>query len=270
MRLGSMWRAVAVGLICVVAGACGGQSAVDDPAGDQPTTTTPPASPAPSTPPPTVARPEPVYVDGVPQVMATPTRSAAGTRVELEGFGFTGDPWQTPGGDLWLTDLREEGECVVLAQAENDLQVTSDGHLTGSFVVPSRGDCRFSTGEVILGIGHYRIAYQCTACHIGTLTMILPGESMEEPTGTRCEDTVVFAVQSFADEIHADGLACEEATSFVRDHARDWTPEDGPAQADAAGFSCDRTGRSEDSYPYLGRVNYRCTRGSDAISFTRQ
>jgi hypothetical protein len=216
------------------------------------------------------ARAEPVYVDGVPQVVATPSRAPAGTRVQLDGYGFVGDPWQAGPEYLALTDLSQYGECVVFARADHDLTVTTDGHLSGHFVVPAEGECRYAPGRInFAGASHrYVIEYGCPTCRIGTFTVILPGESMEEPTGTACVVTVSFGVQNFADQVYADGLSCEEAESFLHDHAGSLRPVTGPAHLDAGGFSCDRTGQSDAALP--PRANYRCTRGSESIWFNRQ
>jgi len=208
----------------------------------------------------------PVYVNGVPQVTATPSRGVAGTRVRLEGYGFADTRWRRGADDLWLTDTRGESDCLVVAPAEHDVTVTADGHLSGTFVVPARGACRFGAGEVDTGPLEYEISYQCTDCHIGTFTVILPGESTEEPTGARCRDNVVYGVQNLADEIYAEGLSCPEAVLFVRDQAGSWQPPDGPAHVEADGFSCDRTGRSDGLPP---RANYRCNRGAQTIWLVR-
>ncbi len=262
----------------VVASACGsgdGSNGAGGTSPDQGPTTTAAApvetvTTGPSQPPTTVASREPVYRDGVPQVTASPTRAPAGTRVRLDGYGFTGDPWQDGGGYLALSDPRDLGECVVFAEADHDLTVTPDGHLSGSFVVPAKGVCRHSTGEVHLGAGgRYDIELRCATCRIGTFTVILPGESMEEPTGMRCgEMTVNFSVQNFASDIYADGVTCGEAQFFLRDHARPLQPPADAAHFDADGFSCDRTGRSDAALP--PRANYKCTRGAQYIYFIRQ
>jgi hypothetical protein len=211
---------------------------------------------------------EPVYVDGVAQVTASPTRGQAGTRVRLDGYGFTGDPWQTGGGTLWLVDARPEADCLAIAEAENDLGITADGHLSGTFVVPVRGGCRFGAGEIDTGPLAYDIAFQCSDCRIGSFNVILAGESMEEPAGTPCEGNVVFGVQNFADEIYADGLSCDEAVDFIRDHAAPLRAVTGPAHVEGGGFACDRTGQSEAALP--PRANYKCTgAGSRTIWFLR-
>jgi len=198
-------------------------------------------------------------------VKLTPTRAPVGTTVEVEGYGFTGEPWQTAGGPLWLSGT---SACGLFAPADHDLRVSGDGHLTGSFVVPEKGECRFETapGEVTIGGGRFHLAFQCTACHIGSFTVILAGESMEEPTGTECAPVNFGGGENVAAEVFADGLPCAEAESFIRDNAGPWGPDQGPAHMDADGFACDRTGYSD---RYLPRANYKCTTGAATIWFNR-
>jgi hypothetical protein len=195
----------------------------------------------------------------------TPTRAPAGARVRIEGDGYVGDPWRTGGGDVWLTELPGQGGCGLVARADNDLQVDAGGHLSGGFVVPATGMCPTGGSELNTGPLRYDIAYQCPDCHLGPFTVILAGESAEEPTGQACP-TVAFGVQNVASDIYANGLTCEDAESFLRAHAAPWGPENGPAHADADGFSCDRTGQSD---IHLPRANYKCTRDSQILSFIR-
>lgn len=267
----------AVGLL---GGACEGETTRDEagvarpstteaPGREEPTTSAPatPISTAPpsTTPPTTVAGRGAVYVNGIPQVTVTPSRAPVGTTVEVEGYGFTGEPWQTAGGPLWLSGT--DG-CGLFAPAEHDLRVSGDGQLTGTFVVPEKGECRFeeAPGEVSIAGGHFNLAFQCTACLIGTFTVILDGESMEEPTGTECAPVNFGGGENIAAEVFADGLPCAEAESFIRDNAGPWGPVQGPFHVTADGFSCDRTGYSD---RFLPRANYKCTRGAETIWFNR-
>ncbi len=261
-RRGWLWLTVGVAG-AVLASACGSGEADPEAA---PTATTAATATTATT---AVVRPEPVYVDGVPQATATPTRAPAGTTVRLEGSGFTDDSWRFGNGELWLVDQRQEGTdslCLLIARADNDITVTADGYLSGSFVVPTNAGCQFTAGQSRSGRMRYDIAYQCADCRIGTFTVILPGQSMEEPTGTRCEGTVTFGVQNLAVDIVADGLSCEEAETFLRDHARPLQPPGGPEQIDAAGFSCRRTGLSTTRPP---EADYKCVNGSQTIWFLR-
>lgn len=111
----------------------------------------------------------PQLVDGVPQVRVTPGRAGVGDRVHIEGDGFTDAQWKAPVSPLWLTGSTT---CSLYAQAEHNVQVSADGHLSGDFVVPGRGDCRMSdVGEVPVTPGTYGIAYACTACLVGSFTV---------------------------------------------------------------------------------------------------
>ena len=269
---------VALAAVGLVGSACG-SGATDDEAGDarrsstteapgreEPTTSAP--QPSTSTAPITIALPEPVLVDGVPQVKLTPSRGPAGTQVRLEGYGFTGD-WQRDPKTLWLSDGHDVGECGVLAVTESDLELSDDGRLAGSFVVPETGVCRFSSGAVVnLGSGRFDVTFRCsTDCRIGSFTMILPGESTEEPTGTACDGYVAFGTgEDLAGDINADGLSCDEAKAFLQRHGGPLGPINGLAHIDAEGFSCDRTGVSD---VHLPRATYKCTGGAERIWFVR-
>lgn len=214
----------------------------------------------------TVAPPRPVLVDGTPQVTVTPTRGVAGTRVEVDGYGFEGR-WQA-GGPLWLSNPDQEG-CGLLAELDADLELGADGHLTGSFVVPAEGVCR-DRPDFVVQIGGFTLdlLYRCnTDCKIGSFTIILPGESTEEPTGTMCEGAVVYGFgEDAASGIYADGLSCEEGMAFLQAHAEPSGAFTGAAHIEADGFTCDRTGQTD---RYIPRANYKCTRGNQAIFFVR-
>ncbi len=227
-----------------------------------PTATVPTATPTTVT----VAGPEPVLVDGIPQVTVTPTRAVVGTRVELDGYGFDGE-WQE-GGPLWFSSRHDEG-CSLVAETVSAIEISADGHLTGSFVVPEKGACETSSiGETLIAGGAFDLMFVCrTGCSIGTFTVIQPGDSTEEPTGTKCEGAVFFGPgEDAAGEIYADGLSCEEAKAFLQAHAEPTGAMNGAAHIEADGFSCDRTGSSD---RFLPRSNYKCTRGDRTIFFIR-
>jgi hypothetical protein len=200
---------------------------------------------------------------GMPRLVATPDNAPAGTRVRLEGHGFTGDPWQSSGGYLWLAVAGGQLDCEVYAQAEHDVHVSPDGHLTGTFVVPATGVCRYGP-EGVSTAGHwYEIAYQCTVCRVGTFSVA----GTEEPTGTNCDGYVVFGPgEDLAGDIYADGLSCDEAKAFLQAHAEPTGAVNGADHLEAEGFSCDRTGQSD---VHLPRSNYKCTRDAQAIFFVR-
>ncbi|HEX2064159.1 MAG TPA: hypothetical protein VHE80_07030, partial [Acidimicrobiales bacterium] len=110
--------------------------------------------------------PRPVYKDGIPQVTASPTRGAVGTRVRIEGAGFTDQMWRQGGDDLWLVGDGGDG-CFLYADAQHNVRIGSDGLLTGDFVVPAGGGCRQEEREAAVRPGSYSIAYRCTPCFIG-------------------------------------------------------------------------------------------------------
>lgn len=108
----------------------------------------------------------PVHKDGIPQVTASPTRGTVGTRVHIEGAGFTDRMWREGGDDLWLVGDGGDG-CSLYAQGQHSVRIGSDGLLTGHFVVPARGGCRQEGREADVRPGRYSIAYRCTPCFIG-------------------------------------------------------------------------------------------------------
>jgi hypothetical protein len=221
-------------------------------------TTTPVAAPVPDV---VVVPPHGDHIGeqpGLPRLIATPDNAPAGTRVRVEGYGFVGDPWQTSGGHLWLAIAGGQLECELYAQAEHDVHVSPDGHLTGSFVVPPTGVCRYSGGEMSTAGHWYDIAYQCTVCRVGTFSVAGTAEPVDRPAGTNCG--VVSYMGGAAGTYYADGLPCPEARSLLDGHAASWVAASGPHHVDAHGFSCDRVRQSS-----LRRATYKCTRGSQAI-----
>lgn len=143
------------------------------PSATAPTSTVPVTTPRRATTPPTTAAVrQPVYQDGLPQVTATPNRSTSGGTVRFSGTGFTDPMWRS-NDTLWLVGM-SEGGCSLYAQSDG-ARVTkrADGLIEGEFVVPSSGDCRQS--QPLQGAdvapGEYRIAYGCTPCFIGKMTV---------------------------------------------------------------------------------------------------
>ncbi len=208
---------------------------------------------------------EPVYVNGIPQVTATPSRATAGNRVELDGVGFTDETWgpgNGAGNNLWLSVAPGQPACYLVAAADNDVQVDEIGHLTGGFTVPPTGVCRFTATEEMSTAGlEFQIAYRCTPCFIGTFGVVQP--SIPAPGFTGDCGVLAFShgpVES--GEIHVDGISCAEARP-VLDGAWAWAPVTGPEHVDAAGFSCNRIDQTLDP----PRATYRCTRGSQSIWF---
>lgn len=99
--------------------------------------------------------------------MASPGSGSPGARIHLEGNGFDDANWKAAANPLWL--VAQSGGCSLYAEAEHTVTVTVGGHLSGDFVVPATGDCRMSdAGLQPVGPGRYTIAFQCTACSVGT------------------------------------------------------------------------------------------------------
>lgn len=198
-----------------------------------------------------------------PRVVASPTRGAPETRVSIAGEGFTPENWRATSGPLWLAG--GPSGCDFFAEADHDVRITAEGHLSGSFVVPSHGNCRQSSREYepVLA-GHYRIVYQCTACTIGEFDVTVSAP----PAVGNCAD-VVFSPNSenAASDIVAYGLPCSEAEAVVRKVAGPFGPVNGAARGEADGFTCVRTSQFDGMG--LPSAKYECTRGSQRITFTR-
>lgn len=235
------------------------------------TTTTPAGEPAPTTVPvadttrprtATTVAPPAEYVNGVPQVRATPARGPVGTRVTIEGSGFTEANWKGQGVSLWL--VGSASGCALYADAEHTVRVTADGRLTGDFVVPRSGGCRMSdTGVSQLPPGSYKIAFQCTACMIGEFEVT----GSNAPPTALCND-VGFTPNSdnVASSIVATGIPCAEAEAFVRKVGGPLGPINGLPRTESDGFVCERTSQEEAGLP---SATYVCTSGSRRITFVR-
>lgn len=232
-------------------------------AAEGPTTTAAPASPTTRAPVTTTPpRPAPEYMNGIPQVKAVPARGAVGARIRIDGYGFTEQQWQAPGAFLWV--VGSAPGCALYAQADHTVRVGSDGHLTGDFVIPARGECRQSSvGEVPVTAGRYTIVYSCTPCRIGELEVTAP----PAPVPTPCND-VVFTPNSEngASSIVATGISCADAEAFVRKVGGPLGPINGLPHTEADGFVCERTSQEDRGLP---SATYRCTRGAQLITFLR-
>lgn len=261
-----MLAAGAAGL--VVLGACSSGSDGSLPLRTTPTTvaettttTGEPGSETTPAPSPTTPSRKPVYVNGVPQATATPTRGAIGTRVHLDGYGFTEAHWKGAGASLWLSG--SQPGCALLASAQHSVRVTADGHLSGDFTVPARGECRQSdVAGAAVGNGSYTIVFQCTACSIGKFEVTGAGP----PASAKCT-TVGFTPQSedAASSIVATGLSCDEAESFLR-RLGPSVGTNGPARIEREGFQCVLTRHQDEPLP---QGFYECTSGPKRITFVR-
>jgi hypothetical protein len=183
--------------------------------------------------------------------------------VSLTGEGFIGEHWKTPNVPLWLAG--GSPGCDFFADADHDVRVSADGHLSGWFVVPSYGNCRQSSVSGIpVAAGHYRIVYQCTACTVGEFEVT----ASAPPGGETCQN-VGFTPNSdnLASDIVAYGLPCAEAEAVVREVGGPLGPINGAPTGEAQGFTCVRTSQYEGRG--LPTATYECTRGDQRITFTR-
>ena len=215
------------------------------------TTTRPPATTS------TTARPR--LVDGIPQVTATPSRGPVGTRVRIEGTGFTEEMWKASGASLWL--VGPDG-CGAYAEARHTVSVSAGGRLSGEFVVPTSGSCRQSTVEdVVLRSGVHRIAFACTACTIGRF----------EVTGTTaaCSD-IGFTPNSedMASDVVAFNLSCAEAEALVRKVGPRLGAVGGPSRVEVDGFACVRTAQ-DDGARGIPSSDFECTSAAKKVTFRR-
>jgi hypothetical protein len=203
----------------------------------------------------------PVVVDGIPQVVATPSRAAVGSRVRIEGTGFTEDTWKPRDTRLWL---RAPSGCGLSAEAQHTVTVSVTGRLTGEFVVPATGNCpQSSVGDIPLTSGTYRIVFMCSPCTIGQLDVTSNAvESVE------CAD-VGFApnTDNVASDIVATGLDCAQAEALVRKAGAQLRSVGGPSRLDVDGFECVRTGQSDG--PGLPSSTFACTSGVKKVTFLR-
>ena len=189
--------ATSLGSFALLVGACGGEQASQhtnrepsttataapsqaEPSVPSPSSSLPPTAPTSAPPRPTppstvpVGR-QPVYKDGLPQVTTTPSRAMVGGTVRFSGTGFTDSMWRS-GETLWLVGT-SEGGCSLYAQAEGSrVTLRAGGLLEGELVVPPSGVCRQNQPLQLADIapGHYRLAYGCTPCFIGELTIFEP------------------------------------------------------------------------------------------------
>jgi hypothetical protein len=107
----------------------------------------------------------------VPQVTVSPARAAIGARISITGEGFTADNWKQAGASLWVAQVQPR--CDFFAAADHTVSVSADGRLTGEFVIPAIGSCRFTAGAVVdVTPGTYRIVYQCNGCNIGEVEVV--------------------------------------------------------------------------------------------------
>lgn len=201
---------------------------------------------------------KPVVVNGVPQVTVSPSRATVGTRVRIEGTGFTDEQWQARSAPLWLA---EKSGCLY-AQAQHTVTVSGAGRLTGELTVPAVGNCRMSdVGERAVTGGSYRIVFACTACTIGELEVTT--------TVASCDD-VGFAANSdnLATDIVATGVGCIEAEALIRKVGAQVGSVGGPSRVEADGWACVRTSENDPDRG-LPSSDFECVSGSKKVTFRR-
>ena len=224
------------------------------PRGESSTTT----STVPST---TVTRPPAVFVNGVPQVTTTPGRGPVGTVVTIQGYGFTETHWRATEASLWLAGTAPG--CNLFAATQHNVDVTPEGFLSGTFIVPESGNCRQSTvTNQPLEPGRFKIVFQCSACTIGEFEV-----TVSEDQPKRCSD-VGFSPNSdnLASDVMAYGLSCEEAHAVIRKAGPSTGPVNGASRLTVEGFECVRTGQDLSALP---EASYECSTGRRRITFTR-
>lgn len=106
----------------------------------------------------------------MPAAHANPGTAAVGDTVRLQGNGFVGDPWNAEDAPLYLVGGGDD--CDLYAMARDTLVVDDHGQLSGTFVVPSTGDCRMAGREAAVSPGRYQLAYSCTACIVGEIEVV--------------------------------------------------------------------------------------------------
>lgn len=189
-----------------------------------PTTLTPPTTAVPPTPPTVLSMAPPASavsttalpgggrapdvrrVNGIPQVTATPAQGSAGTRIHVEGDGFTEATWRPSGASLWLT--ASPSGCALFAEAEHTVTVSAAGRLSGDFVVPVTGTCApAGTSGYSVAPGLYFLTYQCTACSIAqfTVTGVDPPHEVEAVVDSGAGPGGQWQLKAFRD---GPGPAC--------------------------------------------------------------
>jgi hypothetical protein len=106
---------------------------------------------------------------GLPAVTVSPDHGPVGTRVHVEGDGFTGASWRdvgATGGGYGVFLLTDEGDCELLAVSDPALKISRNGHLIAEVTVPAQGECFQSGRSQAVRPGDYRIGIGCHACEV--------------------------------------------------------------------------------------------------------
>ncbi|MGZ4146423.1 MAG: hypothetical protein ACXVPL_01845 [Actinomycetota bacterium] len=109
---------------------------------------------------------------GLPAVTVTPARGPVGTRIRIEGDGFTDRMWQElgPGADGYGVFLLGQGpgNCELIAQGEHMVDIDPVGHLTAELTVPVEGACFQGGRMTAVRPGRYSVGVGCHACLLAT------------------------------------------------------------------------------------------------------
>ena len=127
--------------------------------------------------------------------------------------------------------------------------------------MPEKGPCRFTVDEMSTAGFQFDIAYQCTACFVGTFSVppAVPNPPSMPRTAARGSTP---AAPSRAPRSPPSACLCDNLQP-IRDVAGAWAPVTGPQHVDVAGFSCDRIGESIGGAP---TATYRCVKGAQYVS----
>lgn len=181
-------RQAGIAAVCLLAfGACGSSHGSATTASSLVTNTTPPATTlppetptsgslgsAPTTRPTAPPLTQQVVYSGV-QVTVTysPSSGRPGARVGVTGSGFVGQAGQIAQNDAYRFNLQIElPGCELIAQPSNATgTVSSSGALSGSFTVPSTGECFQQSVDKPLSPGQYTVLLGAHTASLGIFTI---------------------------------------------------------------------------------------------------
>jgi hypothetical protein len=122
---------------------------------------------------------------GLPTVVATPARGPVGSRVHLQGCGFTASYWQELNREqppkqygVSLLSANQIPGCELIATVQQGTaHVSAAGVLTADIVIPSTGSCFQAQPDSLrhaVTPGTYTIVVVCHACDVGTFEVTTP------------------------------------------------------------------------------------------------
>jgi hypothetical protein len=137
---------------------------------------------------------------GFPPVTVSPDQGPVGTRIHLEGDGFTGPDWQdvvrtqASGYGVFLVRDLPDG-CELIAGGEFTLRIDKSGHLTSEMTVPESGQCFQSDRTEMVTPGPYVVGIGCHACEVASFQVAQPTTSFDACVGSLdgiCKDRVLY------------------------------------------------------------------------------